>query len=107
MKAAAQGESSSPLKQSEPSAESSTDPTFTSSSDHPITAESADITMDDTTNTIALRSVDDTSAGDNLKFLKSELRWTVGEDGGERVLDEDGNGSVSFGGFHASYTSYK
>ncbi|ORY23543.1 S-adenosyl-L-methionine-dependent methyltransferase [Naematelia encephala] len=39
-----------------------------------------------------VRSEDTTSAGDNLSFLKSELRWEIGDDGRERVLDADGNG---------------
>lgn len=56
--------------------------------------ESTDITVNESSNTITLKAVDDTSAGDNLTFLKSELRWTVGEDGEERVVDGDGNGLV-------------
>lgn len=42
-------------------------------------------------NHVTLRAEDTSSAGDNLAFLKSELRWEVGEDGKERVLDADGN----------------
>jgi len=45
---------------------------------------------DDTNMT--LRAEDDSSAGDNLAFLKSKLVWDKGEDGKERVLDADGNG---------------
>ncbi|EIW73191.1 hypothetical protein TREMEDRAFT_73009 [Tremella mesenterica DSM 1558] len=41
---------------------------------------------------LTLRERDDTSAGNNDEFLKSELRWELGEDGKERVLDADGNG---------------
>ena len=44
-----------------------------------------------------LRAEDKTSAGDNTTFLQSELTWDVGEDGRERVLDEDGNGCVHHG----------
>jgi len=44
---------------------------------------------DDTNMT--LRAEDDSSAGDNLAFLKSKLVWDMGEDGKERVLDADGN----------------
>jgi len=47
---------------------------------------------DDTNMT--LRAEDDSSAGDNLAFLKSKLVWDMGEDGKERVLDADGNGCV-------------
>ncbi|KAK4687603.1 type IV protein arginine methyltransferase, partial [Tremellales sp. Uapishka_1] len=43
---------------------------------------------------LTLRNEDDTSAGDNLKFLRSSLTWETGDDGKERVLDEDGNGYV-------------
>ena len=43
-------------------------------------------------NHVKLRAVDKSSAGDNDVFLKSRLRWDNGEDGRERVLDEDGNG---------------
>lgn len=39
-----------------------------------------------------LRAEDKSSAGDNQAFLKSTLVWEKGEDGRERVLDEDGNG---------------
>ena len=46
----------------------------------------------ETPNGHTFRAVDRTSAGDNLTFLKSNLIWDVGEDGKERVLDEDGNG---------------
>lgn len=42
--------------------------------------------------TMTLRAEDDTSAGDNLAFLRSKLVWDRGEDGKERVLDADGNG---------------
>jgi protein arginine N-methyltransferase 2 len=48
--------------------------------------------------TLTLRAEDDTSAGDNLTFLKSQLTWDVGEDGKERVLDADGNGCVEISG---------
>jgi protein arginine N-methyltransferase 2 len=41
---------------------------------------------------MTLRAEDDTSAGDNLAFLKSKLVWDMGQDGKERVLDADGNG---------------
>lgn len=41
---------------------------------------------------IALRAEDTTSAGDNLTFLSSRLTWETGDDGRERVIDEDGNG---------------
>jgi protein arginine N-methyltransferase 2 len=41
---------------------------------------------------MTLRAEDDTSAGDNLAFLKSKLIWDMGQDGKERVLDADGNG---------------
>ncbi len=44
---------------------------------------------------MVLRAEDGTSAGDNLTFLKSELRWEMGDDGRERVLDADGNGYVT------------
>lgn len=47
---------------------------------------------DEADGTITLRAEDKTSAGDNLAFLKSELKWETGEDGRERVLDADGNG---------------
>jgi hypothetical protein len=43
---------------------------------------------------MTLRAEDDTSAGDNLAFLRSKLVWDKGEDGKERVLDADGNGYV-------------
>jgi protein arginine N-methyltransferase 2 len=46
----------------------------------------------DTDTNMTLRAEDDTSAGDNLAFLKSKLVWDMGEDGKERVLDADGNG---------------
>ena len=41
---------------------------------------------------MTLRAEDDSSAGDNLAFLKSKLVWDMGQDGKERVLDADGNG---------------
>ena len=41
---------------------------------------------------MTLRAEDDSSAGDNLAFLKSKLVWDKGQDGKERVLDADGNG---------------
>ncbi|BEI82606.1 hypothetical protein CcaverHIS002_0304740 [Cutaneotrichosporon cavernicola] len=41
---------------------------------------------------MTLRAEDKSSAGDNLAFLKSQLKWEMGEDGRERVLDADGNG---------------
>ncbi|KAL1406925.1 Arginine N-methyltransferase 2 [Vanrija albida] len=41
---------------------------------------------------VTLRAQDDSSAGDNLAFLASELTWETGADGRERVLDADGNG---------------
>jgi len=41
-----------------------------------------------------LRAEDKSSAGDNLTFLRSKLVWETGEDGRERVMDEDSNGSV-------------
>ncbi len=44
---------------------------------------------------LKLRAVDNTSAGDNHTFLQSKLVWEIGEDGRERVLDENGNGLVS------------
>lgn len=46
--------------------------------------------------TVTLRAEDTTSAGDNLTFLKSKLVWDRGDDGKERVLDEDGNGYEVF-----------
>ncbi|KAK8844678.1 arginine N-methyltransferase 2 [Kwoniella newhampshirensis] len=46
----------------------------------------------DSSTNIKLRAEDNTSAGDNLIFLKSKLTWDVGDDGKERVLDADGNG---------------
>nr|ODN87047.1 arginine N-methyltransferase 2 [Cryptococcus depauperatus CBS 7841] len=46
----------------------------------------------DVTRNITLRAEDNSSAGDNLVFLKSKLTWDSGNDGRERVLDEDGNG---------------
>ena len=49
----------------------------------------------ESSNAVTLRATDSTSAGDNSAFLLSELRWEVGEDGKERVLDGDGNGSAS------------
>jgi hypothetical protein len=54
--------------------------------------ETEEISHDETTNTYTLKGVDNTSAGDNFAFLKSKLTWTTGDDGKERVLDEDGNG---------------
>ena len=48
----------------------------------------------DSNTNIRLRAEDNTSAGDNLMFLKSKLTWDIGEDGRERVLDADGNGYV-------------
>lgn len=47
---------------------------------------------EDAEGTLTLRAEDKTSAGDNLTFLQSELRWETGDDGKERVLDADGNG---------------
>lgn len=41
---------------------------------------------------VTLRAEDNTSAGDNLTYLKSKLTWDLGDDGRERVLDADGNG---------------
>jgi len=66
---------------SEPSDPAQTDPT-----------EHIDIHHDTSTNTYHVKPVDPTSAGDNHTFLRSKLTWDVGEDGKERVLDEDGNG---------------
>ena len=54
--------------------------------------EHIDIHHDTSTNTYHVKPIDPTSAGDNLTFLRSKLTWDVGEDGKERVLDEDGNG---------------
>ena len=59
----------------------------------PSTAgEHIDVEHDAATNTFHLKNVDPTSAGDNHAFLRSKLTWSTGEDGKERVLDEDGNG---------------
>lgn len=63
-----------------------------SSSTENATGEHIDVDHDESTNTYHLKSIDPTSAGDNLTFLRSKLTWDVGEDGKERVLDEDGNG---------------
>jgi len=41
---------------------------------------------------LKLRAEDKTSAGNNDTFLTSKLVWDIGEDGKERVLDQDGNG---------------
>ncbi|OCF60074.1 arginine N-methyltransferase 2 [Kwoniella mangroviensis CBS 10435] len=46
----------------------------------------------DSSTNMKLRVEDNTSAGDNLTFLKSKLTWDIGKDGKERVLDADGNG---------------
>jgi protein arginine N-methyltransferase 2 len=59
---------------------------------HHILAGSSNEDIEDADGTITLRAEDKTSAGDNLTFLKSELRWETGEDGKERVMDADGNG---------------
>jgi protein arginine N-methyltransferase 2 len=48
----------------------------------------------DSSTNIKLRAQDDTSAGDNMTFLKSQLTWDMGDDGKERVMDADGNGWV-------------
>ena len=41
---------------------------------------------------MTLRAEDKTSAGDNEAFLGSKLVWEIGQDGRERVLDQEGNG---------------
>lgn len=79
--------------------------TKTSSQDQPEPSTSAqvssgsvneddhiDVKIDQDANTATLKNIDPTSAGDNFAFLKSKLTWTKGDDGKERVLDEDGNG---------------
>lgn len=66
--------------------------TAESSSTENTTGEHIDVEHDESTNTYHLKAIDPTSAGDNLTFLRSKLTWDVGEDGKERVLDEDGNG---------------
>lgn len=43
---------------------------------------------------VTLKAEEKGSAGDNMTFLKGKLRWEMGDDGKERVMDEDGNGSV-------------
>jgi protein arginine N-methyltransferase 2 len=43
---------------------------------------------------LTLRSEEGGAAGDNMEFLRSKLKWEVGEDGRERVMDADGNGWV-------------
>lgn len=54
--------------------------------------ERIEVSHDTSTNTYHLTPIDPTSAGDNHTFLRSPLTWSKGEDGKERVLDEDGNG---------------
>lgn len=45
-----------------------------------------------TSSGLTLRHSDTTSSGSNAAFLASQLVWSHGDDGKERVLDADGNG---------------
>jgi hypothetical protein len=87
---------SSPVLQTTPSSSTSTNPHPEPSQTHgqtePDLGEHIDVQHDQSTNTYTLKNIDPTSAGDNLTFLRSKLTWSTGDDGRERVLDEDGNG---------------
>lgn len=55
-------------------------------------SERIDVDVDAATGQVVLTNMDPTSAGNNHTFLKSNLTWEKGDDGKERVVDEDGNG---------------
>lgn len=61
--------------------------------DMDMAGDEAEVTVGES-GTVTLNAGEKGSAGDNKTFLKGKLRWEKGDDGRERVMDEDGNGSV-------------